>query len=310
MASDADSFSWGLYKTNQKVLLPFASSPDYISSLNDVIAKFGIDAVIPGSEPEVFKLAHHRNEINAPVIMNDPELMPLMQDKYRATEKIMELGLPVIPTVPLEDYKQLLEKFDFPFIIKPTKGTGGSRGLKLATKEQDILDAIEELPENSGVCIQPYIGDGESEYTVGVLSDKDANVIDSIVMKRKLIGLSLLDSKKVGDKQFTISTGYSQGFFIEEKTISDFCEKLAYQLKSRGPLNIQLRVHKGEIYIFEIHPRFSGTSTMRADVGFNEADVLLRNVLFGEAFSRLNYKNNVAVIRAFEHAIVPIDEML
>lgn len=310
IAADAESFAWGLYKTNQRVLLPLANDPNYIERLKEVVEQYKIDAIIPGSEPEVFKLAAEREAFQVPIIMNDPSLMPLMQDKFKATEKLSALGLPVIPTVAIEEYKSLLSKFDFPFIIKPTRGTGGSRGLKIAVKEQDILDELEQLPTNSGVCIQPYVGDEESEYTVGVLSDKHANIIDSIVMKRKLIGLSLLDSKKVGNAKVSISTGYSQGFFIEEKSISTFCENLAAKLQSKGPLNIQLRVHNGEIYVFEIHPRFSGTSTMRADIGFNEPDILLRNVLFDEQFSRLNYTNNVAVIRAFEHAIVPISEML
>lgn len=310
VAADAESFAWGLYKTKQRVLLPLANDPNYVERLKAVVEEFQIDAIIPGSEPEVFKLAKERDAFRVPIIMNDPDLMPLMQDKFKATEKLKELGLPVIPTVAIEEYKSLLGEFDFPFIIKPTRGTGGSRGLKIAVKEQDILDEIEQRPMNSGVCIQPYVGDENSEFTVGVLSDKEANIIDSIVMKRKLIGLSLLDSKKVGDAKVTISTGYSQGFFIEEKTIASFCEDLALKLNSKGPLNIQLRVHKGEIYVFEIHPRFSGTSTMRADVGFNEPDILLRNVLFDERFTRLNYTNNVAVIRAFEHAIVPISDML
>ena len=119
-----------------------------------------------------------------------------------------------------------------------------------------------------------------------------------------------INTKKVGETKFSISTGYSQGYFIKHKLIQDFCEQLALSIKSIGPLNIQLRIHKGEIYVFEIHPRFSGTTTMRADVGFNEPDVLLRNYLFNESFSRLNYKSDVAVIRAFEHVVVPINQML
>ena len=49
---------------------------------------------------------------------------------------------------------------------------------------------------------------------------------------------------------------------------------------------------------------------MRADVGFNEPDILLRNYLFDETFERLPYSSDVAVIRAFEHVVVPIAEML
>ena len=109
-------------------------------------------------------------------------------------------------------------------------------------------------------------------------------------MKRKLIGLSLLTSRKIGNKNAAISTGYSQGFFVKDREAQDFCEKLASDLGSMGPLNIQLRKSKGKIYVFEIHPRFSGTTPCRADVGFNEPDILLRNHLLGHKFGRLDYQ--------------------
>ncbi len=85
--------------------------------------------------------------------------------------------------------------------------------------------------------------------------------------------------------------------------------KRSPQVKSTGPLNIQLRKLDGKFYIFDFHPRFSGTTPIRADVGFNEVDILLRNHLFDEKFGRLNYTTDVAAIRAFEHVIVPINKM-
>jgi len=36
----------------------------------------------------------------------------------------------------------------------------------------------------------------------------------------------------------------------------------------------------------------------------------LRNYLYNENFGTINYQYDVAVIRAFEHVIVPINEML
>jgi carbamoyl-phosphate synthase large subunit len=121
--------------------------------------------------------------------------------------------------------------------------------------------------------------------------------------------LSLLTSKNVGGRRYAVSTGYSQGYVVKHDLIQRFCEKLALRLGSRGPLNIQLRMSEGVPFVFELHPRFSGTTPIRADVGFNEVDILLRNYLFGEKFSRLDYKYNVAAIRAFEHVIVPIEQM-
>ncbi len=310
IAADADTFAWGLYKVNEKFLLPKANSSDYIKSVQDAILKFNIHAIIPGCEAEAEVLAQNKDLFDIPIITNRPALMPLMMDKFATMKKIKELGLPTIPTYKIENWEKAIVDFDFPFIVKPTFGTGGSKGVSLCSSLTELKTIQENLPKNSGYCIQPLIGTDNDEYTVGILSDKDGNLIDSIVMKRKLIGLSLLDTKIVGDKTFSISTGYSQGFFIKHKLIQDFCENLSKLLESKGPLNIQLRIHNNEIYVFEIHPRFSGTSTMRSDVGFNEPDILLRNYLFNEKFDRIDYQYDVAVIRAFEHQIVPIDSML
>jgi carbamoyl-phosphate synthase large subunit len=63
------------------------------------------------------------------------------------------------------------------------------------------------------------------------------------------------------------------------------------------------------VIILEVHPRFSGTASIRAEVGFNEPDVLIRNYLFGETFGRLDYQSDVAAIRAFRTLIVPLSAM-
>jgi carbamoyl-phosphate synthase large subunit len=310
IAADANSFSWGLYKVDNHVILPKATDEKYITSVKESIKKYDIHAIIPGSEIEVEILSLNKHCFDIPIITNSQRLIPLMMDKFATMSKLRELDLPTIPTYKIEDWKTILEKFNFPFIIKPTKGTGGSKGVSICLTLKELKIILQNIPTNSGYCIQPFIGLDDEEYTVGVLSDKDGNLIDSIVMKRKLIGLSLLDSKKYGNETYNISTGYSQGFFIKHKKIQDFCENLSKSIGSTGPLNIQLRVFNDEIFVFEIHPRFSGTSTMRSDVGFNEADLLLRNYLFNESFNRLNYQYDVAVIRAFEHVIVPINKMI
>jgi carbamoyl-phosphate synthase large subunit len=311
-ASDADSFSWGLYKVppKNKLLLPYANAENYLEKIKEAIVKFNIDAIIPGSEAETNILSKNKDLFNIPIIANENSLMPLMMDKFATAKKIIELNLPSIPTLNIENWEEAVKLFGFPLIVKPTIGTGGSKGVNLISSINELTTLIKNIPPNSRYCIQPLLGSEDEEYTVGILSDKNGKLLDSIVMKRKLIGLSLLDSKIVGDRKYSISTGYSQGFFIKHEQIQDFCERLSQKLGSKGPLNIQLRIHKGEIYVFEIHPRFSGTTTMRADVGFNEPDILLRNYLFNEDFNRIEHKTNVAVIRAFEHTVVPINEML
>lgn len=310
IAADADRFAWGLYVAPRKVVLPMANAVTYFSELRKAVERFKIHAIVPGTEPEVLLLANHPDMFpGCKIICNKAELMPLMSDKFKMAERLKKMGLKFIETFPLADYEKALNAYKLPFIIKPTSGTGGSKNVEIVTTIEELKRIIALAGDKSNLCIQPYIGDAENEYTVGVLSDKHGNLIDSIVMKRKLIGLSLQSSKRLNNKTYSISSGYSQGYIIEEKEVAEFCERIAKNVGSTGPLNIQLRKQGSEFYIFDFHPRFSGTTPIRADVGFNEVDILLRNHLFDEKFERLNYKTNVAAIRAFEHVIVPIDEM-
>jgi carbamoyl-phosphate synthase large subunit len=309
IAADADPFSWGLYKTDTNVILPYASAENYIERLIEIIGELKIDAVIPGTEVELETMSNSAIRLPVPIIANRKELIPLMMDKERMRQKLKELQLPFIPDYPIEQWETAGKEFGYPLVAKPSVGTGGSRGLAILLNDSDAAAYLKNADSQCKAIVQPYIGDFNSEYTVGVLSDKSGKLVDSIVMQRKLIGLSQLAARKHSNRTYAISTGYSQGYFIKDEQIQNFCETISSMIGSRGALNIQLRKQGDVIYIFEIHPRFSGTTPMRADVGFNEPEILLQNYLFDREFRRLNYLTDVAVIRAFEHVVVPISEM-
>lgn len=309
VATDVDPFSWGLYVADHRRLVPPAGAPGYLDAILELVERERVRAVLPGTEAEASLLAAHWDQIPVPVVANESRLMPLMMDKNEAETKLRDLGVRVIPSYPWERRADAVTEFGFPLFVKRTRQTGGSRGVHLVV-DQSELDALVPFVEpRYAPIVQPYVGDGEAEYTVGVLSDKSGKLIDSIVMKRKLMGLSLLDAKAVDGGTATVSTGISQGFIVRDPRIQDFCEGLAGRLGSRGPMNLQLRVSEDAFYVFEIHPRFSGTTPIRASAGFNEPDMLLRNHLFDEEFGRVDYRRDVAAIRALEHVLVPVADM-
>jgi carbamoyl-phosphate synthase large subunit len=310
VACDAEPFSWGLYVADIAALVPLAGVEGYLERIRELVAAHAIAAIIPGTEPEAALLADARDELPVPVIANEARLMPLMSDKEQAEAKLRELGLQFIPSYSWERRDEAIATFDFPLLVKPARESGGSRGVHLITTRAELEALAATVHPATHPIVQPYLGHADAEYTVGVLSDSEGAIIDSIVIKRKLVGLSLLDARTLGTRTAAISTGISQGFIVRDEAMQGYCEALARRLGSRGPLNIQLRVHDGDYYVFEIHPRFSGTTPIRASAGFNEPDVLLRHHLYGETFGRLDYRDNVAAIRAFEHVLVPIEEMI
>lgn len=311
IATDADSFSFGLYNVDVGYVIPKASSPDYCDVLNEIAHTHNVEAIFPGTIPEAEILAENRAKIKFPLIMNlNTSLVEISKDKLNVYDHLRCLTINTPETVLPERVNELIDTTGFPLIIKPRTGTGASRNVTHIANEKELEHLQAEYEkENIKFVFQEAIGSGEDEFTVGILNDKDGNLIDSIVIHRKLIGLSLKEQKVINGRICAISTGYSQGFIVKNKIVSSYCEKVAKLLGNIGPLNLQVRIFNDKVFIFEVHPRFSGTSPIRASAGFNEPDILFRNFVLDEKFGRLNYQYNVAAIRAFEHILVPIDKM-
>jgi carbamoyl-phosphate synthase large subunit len=313
VVTDAHPFSFGLYAVADRYLMPLANRPEYIPAVLRIIEKEHIRALLPGTEPEIRTLASRQREIEAAgcvLISNPLPIIELCSDKWRLFHWLASNGFQTPRTVRVGDWRHFVREVGFPVICKPASHSGGSRDVSLFAHEREIeeyLERGEDLPTD--LLLQEYVGSGEQEYTVGVLVAAGGEPIDSIVMHRKLSGLSLGLQRLVGNRNCVLSTGYSQGFLIRHPQIQSECEKLARRLESRGPLNIQCRLAGGRVSIFEVHPRFSGTTSIRADAGFNEPDELIEHFVFGKEPARLSYRTNIAAIRALQHILVPMSDM-
>lgn len=149
------------------------------------------------------------------------------------------------------------------------------------------------------MLLQEYVGDPYHEYTVGVLNALDGCFVGSIALKRNILsGLSnrIKIPNRTERKELSpilaISSGVSQGDIEDYSEIREECERIANAIESKGPLNVQCRFVNGHVIPFEINPRFSGTSYMRALAGFNEPDILIRYHLLGEPLpQKIEYKH-------------------
>jgi carbamoyl-phosphate synthase large subunit len=146
------------------------------------------------------------------------------------------------------------------------------------------------------LMVQEYIGDAESEFTVGVLSDYQGHIIDSIAVRRKLKGginirsrvPNRIDVERFG-KDLIVSSGISEGVVGRFQEITMQCEQMATALKSVTAINFQCRVVDGNPWVFEINPRLSGTSSLRAIKGFNEPEILINSWLLPKSQQRVDY---------------------
>jgi carbamoyl-phosphate synthase large subunit len=273
----------------QFVTLPLARDPSYMAELLRTCNELDVQALFHGCEPELMLFASNRKAIKDAGIflpINDTELIHLCMDKAKTNARLAELGFPAPRYASVTSEKEFSGIDWFPVVVKPAVGGGGSANVFIAQDmgELKALAAYLGLGSiTSGFMIQEYVGTPEQEFTVGVLHDMDGRYINSIAVRRHLnSGLSVRTSvaNRTGRKELgprlVISSGVSQGDIGRFDEVTTQCREIAQSLGSRGPLNLQCRFVDGKVRVFEINPRYSGTTSLRAMVGLNEPDLLVR----------------------------------
>lgn len=280
---------------DQSAILPFANAPDYMEQLFGLIDKYQIRALFHGCEPELMLFAKHREAIEARGVflpINPTEVIDLCMDKEKTNRRLTELGFDSPKFTVIETRADLATINWFPVVIKPSVGSGGSANVYVAQNARELNGLADylELGDNQiKFFIQEYVGTPDDEYTVGVLHDMEGKYINAIAVKRALTGqLNIRVSvpnrtgKVALGPKLVISSGVSQGEVGRFPKVTEQCKRIAKAIGARGPINIQCRLVDGVVRVFEINPRFSGTTSLRAMVGYNEPDVLMRRHIEGE----------------------------
>jgi len=308
---DMSPFSIGLFEGEEGYVVPPASNPDYIPTLLDICRKFKVKVLFHGSEPELKVLSENREVFEREGIflpINPPHVINLCMDKWSLIEYLKSKGFTVPETILVDKEKDIPKEISFPVVIKPSVGGGGSNNVFLAQDEDELIFACRFiLRQNRKALVQEYIGTPESEYTVGILFTMEGELIGSIALRRHILSAPSNRFKlpnRTGRKELSsilaISSGISQGIIDDFQEIRKVCEEIGVALGARGPINIQCRFVNGIIYPFEINPRFSGTTSIRALMGFNEPDMLIRHYILKEKIIKpVKYKYGT-VVRGLE----------
>lgn len=283
-----------------------ANDENYIESILDICKKHKIFYIIPGGELPMTLLVERQDilkEEKITIVSNSPDVIKTFSMKKETFVKLKQFGFTIPDTIEYNTEKDL-DQISFPCIIKPSVGTGGSDSVFLVADKKECSVLVELLKRNKrSIILQEYISLDEGEFTIGVLSLPDKTIVGSIAMKRIFnTKLSIAHKSKLG----LISSGYSQGLIDDFPQYRKIAEKIALSIGSRGPLNIQGRVKEGKFIPFEINPRFSASTYLRALAGVNEIDVYLQYLIHNK-YDDSCYHNikNGHYLRSFTQEYVP-----
>ena len=278
---DISPTAYGLYEKVFKKTYRI-SREDYVNRILEICLRTGAKWLIPGGEQPNALLgagAAMFLQEGIHVVTNEASIVELFSNKEATFRKLASCGIPIPKTAELNSADDVTS-VGLPCIVKPATGSGGSVSVFFAVTTDEALIYAEFIRRNGSVPIaQEYVGDDEGEFTIGVLSLPDRRIVGSIALHRVLDAkLSVAYRGRGG----VVSSGYSQGYIDEFPDLCHQAEHIASLIQSTGPINIQGRVRNGVLMPFEINPRFSASTYLRALAGFNEIDMLLDYLISGE----------------------------
>ena len=229
-----------------------------------------------------------------------PENIATMGDKVKAKEAMIKAGVPVVPgsegELPLDDKEviKIARKVGYPVIIKAVAG-GGGRGMRVVTKEEDLLSLLEITRSealagfgNPAVYMERYLTKPR-HIEIQILADEYGNVIH---MGERDCSMQRRHQKVIEE---------APGVGITEKMrkeIGAACVKACKTIKYRGAGTFEFLFENGEFFFIEMNTRVQVEHTVTEMI--TGIDIVKEQIYIASG-EKLRYKQSDVVFRG--HAI-------
>lgn len=316
---DVNPWGAGLYTCSKGYTIPHSSNPSFIEQLLEKLPQEEVTVLIPGSDPEVTVIAGAREKFLSSGIFpvtGSSESVALCRDKLAGYRFFNDHGIPFVRTAPAKEAFALADEAGFPIIVKPVGGSA-SRGISIAFNKRQLEQQLEgEIKIVQEYLIPESWGKKQHELTAEDVYQ------GSILRQTDEISIQMLfDHQGNFLGKYTSCNVLRDGvpLLIDPMSVPP-AEEIAFEMASLlvekgfiGPCNLQCKITEHGPIFFEINARFTGITAVRAAMGFNEVEAVLRRVLFDEPLDevkkRLNVPQNLVCSRYITEAVIPREDL-
>ncbi|MEM8955399.1 MAG: hypothetical protein AAGD22_14690 [Verrucomicrobiota bacterium] len=278
----------GLFDCDEVFLVPSTDTRDdsFETRIDQIFNETKPALVIPCRDDDVLWLAAKMTrspDWSAKGLCGCPELADAMLNKQKSADFCRKNDLPFVPSIQLNAPPQALISFaetqGLPLIIKPAQGFA-SRHVSIVTDTQMLLQC-QGTPD---MVAQKFVGNPEkiTQYLAGTQSHGVPLFHSFEEVKISLQTLISPEGKilAVFATKNTMRFGKSEQVTREEnRSCLELAEKCAATFADhgwRGPLNIQCQQSQtGELLIIEFNGRFTGATSARYYLGYDEVGMAL-----------------------------------
>lgn len=263
-------------------LVPKVKNPKYIKKILKISKS--VNLIIPSTEKEIIFLSKNLKKFKNKILINEKKIINLFSNKI-STQKFLKENFKNFSlkfNMTLKDY-YLSKKLYLPFFLKKKIGSG-NQNYRIIKNKSELL-TIKNYNIDDWV-VEEFLNMNSNEYTSVIIK---INQIKKVLIFKRIL-------HKLGH------TMYAKPFRNAkiEKNLLDIADKIDLN----GSINIQFKIKKNKIKIFDINPRLSSTVRMRDIIGFQDcvwwiSDKL--NIKINK-FKRVN--RNKTIVKFFEEKII------
>lgn len=256
---NSDDLTVAFHYADKCVISPLIYDDNYIPFLLQYCQDNKIDLLISLFDIDLMVLARHKAEfvaIGTRVIVSDPELIEICNDKWKTYLFLKENGFNV-PQTYLTLQRAILAldsgELQYPTVVKPRFGCG-SIAMSIAEDEMALLYYFRRNTRTISKSYLKYESASEDEkilyqeclkgqeYGVDIINDLDGNLRNVIVKKKMAMRAGETDISEV----------------VDVPAIKEACERLGRLTHHIGNMDVDVFLVDGKPYILEMNARFGG----------------------------------------------------
>ena len=256
---NSDDKSIAFKYADEKVISPLIYDSNYIPFLLEYCKENRIDIVISLFDIDLLMLAKHKKqfkEIGTEVIVSDPSIVEVCNDKWKTYEFLTDNGFHT--PMSFLDMNEVIEKISegklsYPIIVKPRYGCG-SISVAIADNEEDLRYLTKKANED--------IANSYLKYESAVTDDK---VVYQECLKGQEYGADIINDltgktqNVIVRKKLAMRSGETDiAQLVDEPSIMKTLVRLGKITKHIANMDCDIFMVNGIPYILEMNARFGG----------------------------------------------------
>ncbi len=274
-------------------------TPEDVQHVLDVEKPYGVIITFGGQT--AIKLCSYFDTHGIRILGTSADSVDRAEDRERFEALLEKYSIPrpkALTVMTKDEALAAAERLEYPVLLRPSYVIGG-QNMTIAFTQEDVCRYMDVILaqgiENPVLCDKYLMG---TELEVDAISDGKDVLIPGIMQHIERTGIHSGDS-------IAVYPPYNLDDAMLERII-EVSTQLALELKTKGLINIQYLIYRGQLYVIEVNPRASRTVPYISKVTGVPMVELATKIIVGEKLKKLGYSTGLYPSSPYVAVKVPV----